>query len=88
MVFKTDKFETILQSLPILKRYLGKHLAALEYIDGPTYHTVVRHLHPSIFDKVEMNEHMLFVQASTEDLDGLFELLPEFNDSIMSNNDK
>lgn len=66
MVFKTDKFEQILHSLPIIKRRLGKNLAALEYIDGPTYHTVVRHLHPDIFDKVEDNEHMLFVQASTE----------------------
>ncbi len=29
MVFKTDNFETILQSLPKLKKLLGKNLAAL-----------------------------------------------------------
>lgn len=52
MVFKADKFETILQNLPKIKKYLGKNLAALEYIDGFTYHTVVKHLHPPIFDKV------------------------------------
>lgn len=76
MVFKADKFETILQSLPIIKKYLGKNLAALEYMDGHTYQTVIRHLHPPIFNKVEVDEQLLFVQASTEDLDGLFELLP------------
>lgn len=88
MVFKTDKFEKILQSLPLIKRRLGKNLAALEYIDGTTYHTVIRHLHPPIFDKVALDEHMLFVQASTEDLDELFEELSDFNDAIVSNNDK
>lgn len=31
---------------------------------------------------------MLFVQASTEDLDELFEELKDFNDAIVSNNDK
>lgn len=31
---------------------------------------------------------MLFIQASTEDLDGLFEQLGDFNDSIISNSDK
>lgn len=55
MVFKTDSFEKILQSLPVIKRKLGKNLAALEYIDGHTYHTVVRHLHPDIFDSVKMD---------------------------------
>lgn len=72
MVFKTDSFEKILHSLPLIKRKLGKNLAALEYIDGHTYHTVVRHLHPDIFDSVKLDEHLLFVQASTEDLDSLF----------------
>jgi FAD/FMN-containing dehydrogenase len=88
MVFKTDHFELILQSLPLIKRRLGKNLAALEYIDGHTYHTVVCHLHPAIFDKVALNDHMLFVQASTEELDALFEELKDFDDAIVSNNDK
>lgn len=29
MVFKTDKFDNILKSLPIIKKNLGKKLAAL-----------------------------------------------------------
>jgi hypothetical protein len=53
MVFKADKFETILQSIPIIKKYLGKNLAALEYMDGITYQTVIRNLYPPIFNKVE-----------------------------------
>jgi hypothetical protein len=88
MVFKTDSFAKILEKLPTIKKKLGKNLAALEYIDGVTYHTVVRHLHPPIFDSVKDNEHLLFVQASTNDLDGLFEELGDFNDSIMSTNEK
>jgi hypothetical protein len=56
MVFKTDKFEKILQSLPLIKRKLGKNLAALEYIDGHTYHAVVRNLHPGgIFNEVKFD---------------------------------
>jgi hypothetical protein len=66
---------------------LGKNLAALEYMDGYSYENVIKHLHPPIFNQVQPEEHLLFVQASTEDLDGLFELLPNFNDSIMSNSD-
>jgi hypothetical protein len=55
MVFKTDSFAKILEKLPIIKKKLGKNLAALEYIDGVTYHTVIRHLHPPIFDSVKDN---------------------------------
>lgn len=56
MVFKTDKFEKILRSLPLIKRKLGKNLAALEYIDGHTYHAVVRNLHPGgIFNEVKFD---------------------------------
>jgi hypothetical protein len=49
---------------------------------------VTKHLHPPIFDTVGLDDHLLFVQTATEDLDELFEALPEYSDSLMSNNDK
>ena len=35
-----------------------------------------------------MSDHVLFVESSTEDLDNLFEEMSDFQDSVMSNNDK
>ena len=67
---------------------MGKNLAALEYMDGHSYHTILKHLHGPIFDNVSLDEHLLFIQTSTEELDELFEKLDGFSDSIMSNSDK
>lgn len=55
-------------------------------MDECAYRIVTTKLHPKIFDKVEANEYLLFVEASTDNLEDLFEMLPEFNDGIMSNN--
>jgi FAD/FMN-containing dehydrogenase len=41
MVFKTDKYENIVNKLPKVKSILGKNLNAVEYMDGDAYLTVV-----------------------------------------------
>ena len=44
---------------------------------------------PALFDHVNPDEHLLFLESTTEELDDLFEELDDkFNDSIMSNSDK
>ena len=53
MVFKTDKYENIVNSIPKIKTLLGKQLNALECMDEVAYRTVTQNLHPPIFDKVE-----------------------------------
>ena len=41
MVFKTDKYENIINSLPQLKSFLGKNLNACEYVNGASYKAVI-----------------------------------------------
>ena len=52
MVFKTDKYENIVNSLPKIKAILGKHLNAVECMDYVAYNTVTTKLHPPIFDQM------------------------------------
>ena len=85
MVLKMGSYESILQSIPVIKKHLGKSVAALEYMDSVTYHTVIDNLKQNpLFDQVHDHEHLLFVQVSTEELDDLFEDLDMVEDSIMS----
>ena len=48
LVLKTDNYESILKSLPIVRNKIGKGLNALEYVDGYAYKVVIKNLHPSI----------------------------------------
>lgn len=38
-------------------------------------------------DGVLQSDHMLFVETTSDDIEELLEALPEYDDSIMSNND-
>ena len=62
MAFKTDKYENIIKNLPKLKAMLGKHLNAVEYMNGVSYNAVTQKLHEPIFESsVAMSDHLLFV---------------------------
>ena len=61
MVFKTESYEKIIESLPKLKGLLGKNLNACEYINGVSYNAVIEKLHQPIFDTVSLEDHLLFV---------------------------
>ena len=50
LVFKADSYEKIIQSLPIVKKQLGKQLFAMEYLDGITYQLVHKNLGYDIMD--------------------------------------
>lgn len=67
---------------------MGKHLNALEYMDGASYNAVAEKLHQSIFDSVTLEDHLLFIESSTDETDHLIEQLGDFEDAIMSNSDK
>lgn len=34
-------------------------------MDGHSYHTILKNLHGPIFDNVNLDEHLLFIQVST-----------------------
>ena len=41
-------------------------------MNGYSYQAVIDKLHDPIFDEVKPNEHLLFIEATTDDLDPLF----------------
>lgn len=69
MVLKADNYNTVLSSLPILRRVVGKHLNALEYLDGFTYRIVSKYVNVELFDKVSDTDHLLFVELTTDDIE-------------------
>ena len=87
LVFKAAKYEHIIKAIPIIRAKLGQNLNALEYADGQAYITVTKHVKGKFMECAE-DEHLLFVETTSEDIEGLVEALPDFVDSVMSNNDK
>lgn len=75
LVFKADTFEKILESLPIVKKELGKQLNAMEYIDGITYELVKKNLGYDFMD-VKLDEHLLFIETTSDEIEELMEKLP------------
>ena len=47
MVLKMNSYQDVLKSILILRKHLGKNVAAMEYMDSVTYHTVLRNLKQS-----------------------------------------
>ena len=68
LVFKSDSYQKILDSLPIIKGKLGKQLNALEYVDGTSALSVKRNLGYEVMDDVTEDDHLLFVETTSEDI--------------------
>jgi hypothetical protein len=56
-------------------------------MDGYSYLSVTRHLHPSVMP-VNETDHLLLLELTTEDVDEFLSSIPDFDDSIMSTNEK
>lgn len=48
LLLKTTKYENILAAVEKARQIFGKNLNAIEYMDGFSYCSVTRHLHPSV----------------------------------------
>ena len=60
LVFKTDSYDKILDSLSVIKKLLGKQLFAMEWVDGLSYHLVRKNMGYEIMD-MEEDEFLLFI---------------------------
>jgi hypothetical protein len=56
-------------------------------MDGYSYLSVIRHIHPSVMP-VNETDHLLLLELTTEDVDEFLSSIPDFDDSIMSTNEK
>lgn len=70
LVFKSNKYEQIINAIPIIRSKLGHHLNALEYADGIAYNTSVKHVGGAFMD-VKPEQHLLFLETTTEDIEPL-----------------
>lgn len=87
ILMKTNSFKNILTAVEQAKGLLGKNLNALEYMDGYSYLSVTRHLHPSVLP-VKESDHLLLLEVTTDDVGDFLAACPSFEDSIMSTNEK
>jgi hypothetical protein len=66
---------------------LGKHLNALEYFDGYSYCSVTKEMHKPVLS-ANQNDHLLLLEVTTDDISEFLASVPEFEDSLMSSNEK
>lgn len=60
LLLKTDKYSNILTMVEKAKQLFGKHLSAMEYLDGYSYLLVCKHLHPAIMPATP-SSHLLLL---------------------------
>lgn len=76
-----------MEALPLLRKKLGNELTALEYVDGPTYNVASKHLNIELMN-VEPEQHLLFVETTSQDIEGILDILPEFSEALMSQSEQ